>query len=89
MHTEFEYLRCIFLLNGFPLQLVYAQIKKFLSKQYAEVVPELDYRNSVYCSFPYFGLASEMMAKELKDLFSKYLPNVNLHVLLVNNFKIS
>ena len=89
MHTEFEYLRSIFSLNGFPSQLVYTQIKKFLSKQYAEVVPERDDRNGVYCSFPYFGPASETMAKELKDLFSKYLPNVNLHVLLVNNFKIS
>ena len=28
------------------------------------------------------------MSRELKILFMKYFPNINLHVLLVNNFKI-
>jgi hypothetical protein len=88
MRSEFEFLRSKFSLNGFPSQLVYTKIKVFLSEQYSEVVPERDDRNAVYCSFPYFGPASESMAKELRGVFSKHLPNVNLHVLLVNNFKI-
>jgi hypothetical protein len=88
MHTEFEFLRSIFSLNGFPSQLVYTQIKKFMSRQYKEVVPDCDSGNLIYCSFPYFGHASETMARELKVLFSKYVPNVNLQVVLVNNFKI-
>ena len=33
MHSEFEFLRSTFSLNGFPSQLVYTQIKKFLSKK--------------------------------------------------------
>jgi hypothetical protein len=83
-----QLLRNIFSLNGFPSQLIYTQIKKFMSRQYNEVVPDCDCRNLIYCSFPYFGKASETKAKELKYLINKYLPNVNLQVILVNNFKI-
>jgi hypothetical protein len=88
MHSEFELLRNIFSQNGFPSHLVFTQIKKFMSKQYTAVVPKCDNRKVVYCSFPYFGPASETMSRELKGLFAKYLPDVNLHVLLVNNFRI-
>ena len=88
LHAEFEYLRNIFSLNGFPTNLVFTQIKKFMSKRYNEVTPEHDSRDVVYCSLPYFGHASETMSRELKLLFSKYFANVNLRVILVNNFKI-
>jgi hypothetical protein len=43
-------------------------------------------RKVIYCSFPYFGPASEAMSRELKVLFNRYFPNVNLHIVLVNNF---
>ena len=85
LHAEFEYLRNIFSLNGFPTNLVFTQIKKFMSKRYNEVTPEHDSRDVVYCSLPYFGHASETMSRELKLLFSKYFATVNLRVLLVNN----
>ena len=88
MHSEFELLRTIFSQNGFPSHLVFTQIKKFMSKQYTEVVPKCDNRKIVYCSFPYFGPASETMSMKLKVSFAKHLPNVKLHVLLVNNFRI-
>jgi hypothetical protein len=88
MHTEFEFLRSIFSLNGFPSLLVYTQIKKFMSRHYNKVAPDCGSWNLIYCSFPYFGKAPETMAKELKVLINKYLLNVNLPVILVNNFKI-
>ena len=88
MHAEFEFLRNIFSLNGFPASLVFTQIKKFMSKRYSEVAPERDSRKVIYCSFPYFGPASEAMSRELKVLFNRYFPNVNLHIVLVNNFTI-
>jgi hypothetical protein len=50
--------------NGFPASLVFTQIKKFMSKRYSEVAPERDSRKVIYCSFPYFGPASEAMSGE-------------------------
>jgi hypothetical protein len=37
---------------------------------------------------PYFGSASATMSREKKILIMKYFQSMNLHVLLVNNFKI-
>ena len=88
MHLEFEFLRNIFQLNGFPSCLVFSKIKRFLSNKFSETVTECDSKKTIYCTLPYFGSASETMSRELKILFMKYFPNINLHVLLVNNFKI-
>jgi hypothetical protein len=68
MHSEFEFLRNIFSLNGFPSGLVFTQIKKFMSKRYSEVVPEPD-RRVVYCSLPYFGHAYEDVKRIKRFLY--------------------
>jgi hypothetical protein len=88
MLIEFEFLRSIFYLNGFPASLVFTQIKKFMLKRYSEVAPEHDSRKVIYCSFLYLGPGPKAMSRELKILFNRYFPNVNHHILLVNNFTI-
>jgi hypothetical protein len=37
LHAEFEFVRNIFLLDGFPTNLVFTQVKKFMSKRYNEL----------------------------------------------------
>jgi hypothetical protein len=67
---------------------VFSEIKRFLSNEFSETVAECDSKKTIYCTLPYFGRASETMSRELKILIMKYFPNINLHVLLVNNFKV-
>ena len=88
MHNEFEFLKTFFAENGFPAGLVSSDVKRFLAQQF-DMMPTIDDpRKCVYVSFPYFGHQSEKLKEELFQLLTKFCPDINFKLILVNKFSI-
>ena len=89
LHSEFQFLNNYFASNGFPSELVHSVISHFLVHKFTNGINyNANNRPVQYFSLPYFGSQSEKLKIELLKHFSKYVPNVDLKVILVNNFKL-
>ena len=89
LHCEFQFLNNYFVSNGFPSGLVHSVIRHFLDHKFTNGINNnANDRPVQYFSLPYFGSQSEKLKIELLKLFSKYVPNVDFKVILVNNFKL-
>ena len=89
LHGEFEFLTNFFKCNGFPIYLVQSKIKTFLASRFGKFNNnEVDTREKIFFSFPYFGKKSETMSKELKDIISKHCLEKNVQIILSNKFTI-
>ena len=87
--SGFQFLNNYFVSNGFPSGLVHSVIRHFLDHKFTNGINNnANDRPVQYFSLPYFGSQSEKLKIELSKLFSKYVPNVDLKVILVNNFKL-
>ena len=89
LHSELEFMKRFFQNNGFPLNLVYTFIRKFLDIQYAK--PSVSYdvpKLQRYFVFPYFGAGSDKMKRDLADILTKFYPYLNPRIVLMNTFSI-
>ena len=89
MHDEFQSLKSFFRNNGFPVQMIESQIRRFFKRIYEPVtiistVPKL----KMYALFPYFGIQSEKLKKELCSVISNFYPYIDLNIILVNKYTI-
>ena len=89
MHKEFSFIKSFFRNNGFPVQLVEFNIRKFLNCKFepklsVPTVPKL----KQYFVFPFFGVQSEKLKQELTSLLEKFYPHIDANIILVNRFKI-
>ena len=88
-HDEVSFLQNFFHDNGFPLQLVNAQIEKFLSKR-LDFQPAISSasRKPLYFVLPYYGHKSVLLVKQLTNLISDFFPHVNAKLILTNKHQI-
>ena len=89
MHTEFDFLMDFFTKNGFPKNLIYSQISKFLSKRERIESNSPSQLDNIFFALPYFGAQSEKLKRDLNQIFCKYFKNININLVLKNNFKIN
>ena len=88
MCDEFDFLRSFLINNGFPLSFIISWIKKFLFKIFVPHSDVVSSRNKFYFTLPYFGAHSVKIKSELSTLLHEFFPDVDFHIILVNNFKI-
>ena len=88
LHSELGFLCNYFKENGYSVNIVNSCVKRFLSKINSTLIAQSDNLQQFYCSLPYFGAASDRMCNELKIIFKKYFPNIQLSIILTNDFKI-
>ena len=86
LHSEFDFLKTFFQLNGYCATFIENQIGKFLSKKFDGVTTKnstADVPNDqpIFLSFPYFGPYSEKFK-------SKYYAKANFRIILTNKFTI-
>ena len=89
MHSEFDFLHSFFIQNGFPSNLIFKQIRKFLDNHCnynnnIDISNNSDDVSKYFFSFPYFGQQSEKFKSELNSIFRKYFPEIKVFIMLVN-----
>ena len=89
LHTEFKFLIQFFVSNGFPRQLIEKHINYFLNDKFNSP-PSISTvaKKEFFFPLPYFGHQSLKMKSELEHLVAKYVPHLDLKLVLTNNFKI-
>jgi hypothetical protein len=87
-HTEIEFLKNLFQINGYPISFVERQIKKTLDKFF--VLPEVSQTpdddvpteaKSIMFMTYFLGDHSEKLRNDLRSLVRKYLPDIKLQVI--------
>ena len=81
IHTEFDNITHMLLLNGYPLSFIQAQIRKFLNERHNSITqsqPTDESSNQssnriILFRLPYIGNQSVKIEKELRSFFRKYL----------------
>ena len=89
LNKEFSFLVNYFFDNGYPKQIVYACINKFIdhiTRSVSNTVP--DDKRKLYVSIPYFGKQSEKLKDEVRKLINGILPQIDLKIVLSNKFSI-
>ena len=95
LHNEIEFLKDILLKNGYPINFIYKQINKTLSKFFTSPVDTSSQSTSqsgIGISAPtevrpvlfityFLGSHSEKLSNDLKDLMSRYMPQLTLRII--------
>ena len=89
MHLEFEFIRKLFLSNGYPIRLIEKVIKEYLTKKFSNESLITVPKKSIYVKLPFFGPQSDKMKQEIMSIVHKSYKHLNIKIVLVNNFKIS
>ena len=64
-------------------------ISRFLDKKFSSAPPTLHAKKTpLYRVIPYFGRLSVKMKIELSFLILEYFPHIDIHIILVNRFKV-
>ena len=88
-HEEVNFLGSFFSNNGFPLNLYYVQVRKFLNKIYNQnLTIQTVEKKRLYVSFPYYGYVSERLRTEIKDVVNKYYPHIDLKLIFTNKLSV-
>ena len=88
-HEEENFLKSFFANNGFPINIYYNQVKKFLDKIYNQkLVIETVSKKKLYVSFPYYGYVSERLRTEIMSAVGKYYPQIDLKLIFTNKFSV-
>ena len=90
LHSELQFLKELFLKNGFPLSLIYSITKKFLDQVF--VKPKVIHtvpKKLIYISLPYFGPKSNILKTDLHKFLSDRYKSINFQIVLTNNFSIN
>ena len=89
LNKEFSFLVDYFFKNGYSKNLVYGEIRKFISKiTHPRPIVHTVAKQRIFVSMPFFGNHSEKMKKEVTELVGKIYPQVDLFLALVNPFTI-
>ena len=82
IHLEIKKLTQIFIQNSFPTQLVNNQVKKFLNNIFKkkETFSIVKKQKTVYIKMPYQGYISDLMKKEILEILTKCIPNLDFRL---------
>ena len=87
-HCEIEFLKTFFLNNGFPTNLFYSVVNKFLFKYYEpsnnDSSDDPDDARKIYFRLQYFGHQSEKMKLEMQNVLMNLVPSVKFVFILSN-----
>ena len=88
-YKEEKFLQSFFTNNGFPLDLYFNQIRQFLTKIYS-ASPSVSTVNKkkMYVSFPYYGYVSERLRTEIKNVVTKYYPQIDVKLIFTNKLSV-
>ena len=75
-------------MNGFGKHFIDLQIGKFLSKKFNFSRPNVDEKQKLYFTIPYFGSQSEELRTEISKLMHKYFNNISFQLVLCNPYKL-
>ena len=89
LHSEFDFIKSIFSINGFSHDLISKQISKFLTKKHGDQFTAAGSKQILYCCIPYLGHHSDKLVAEMSNLLYKYFKDITFKFILTNNFKIS
>ena len=88
-HNEITFLISFFTKNGFPINIINNQIRKFLDKQYYNFPkPSTVNRDTIFFKFPYCGMESFYIRNRVKKLVSEFYPQLDIRFIFFNNFRI-
>ena len=89
IHNDLVFLRNFFNNNGFPDNLIYSQIRKFLKKIHDPEPRTMNVpKKKIYISLPYFGPPSETMKNEILKKLSEFYKHIDFNIILSNPLKI-
>ena len=87
--TEENFLKSFFTNNGFPINLYYSQLKKFLDKIYVSGSNiQTASKKRMYVSFPYYGYVSERLRTEVLNIVRDHYPQIELKLIFTNKFSV-
>ena len=84
-HLELQKLRKYFSGNNFPQFLFDKSVSNYLDKIYDKNHYLTCEKLKVYIKLPYLGLNSHKMTKDIKTVISKYYPQTQLNIALINS----
>ena len=89
LNKELSFLVQYFHNNGYPKQLVYAQIRKFIQYiSHPTPVYTTVEKRKMFISLPFFGAQSEKLKTEILDTLAKFYPQLDLKIILSNTYTI-
>ena len=84
-HKELTFLKDYFSNNGYPHQVIYGEINKFLrDKMNPRKIIQTAEQRKIYMVIPYFGKHTENLRDEMSKIVGKYFPQINLQIITVN-----
>ena len=89
MHLEFEFLKKLFISNGYPKRLIDKIIKDYLIKKFSPNIIFTVPKKSIFVKLPFFGPQSDKMKQEIQSIVQKSYNHLNLKIVFVNDYKIS
>ena len=89
-HIEVELLRNFFKENGFTENLFYKYLRKFLNIKFStKEITHGPERQKIYVKFPFISRRMNItLNRDMKELLTKYLPQLTLKLAFYNNYKI-
>ena len=89
-HNEITFLKKFFTNNGFPENIFYSKVKKFLEQIYHPkqkmIGPK---KQDLYIKFPFLDDKTNIYFRTaVKKILSKYFPQINIKIIFFNNYKI-
>ena len=85
-HDEIQFLIQYFTSNCFPKKLILSETRKFLSKIYStSPIPSTVPKQKKFVTLPFLGYLSVKVRDELTELFSKFLPHLNIIIIFKND----
>ena len=82
---ELTFLQKYFQANGYPRNVIFSQIGKFIKKQQnPNPIFLAAERKDVYLTLPFLGTSSDNLKHEIEKIVGKYFPFVKIHVVFKN-----
>ena len=89
LHKQIVFLKTYFVNNCYSSSIIENQIMKFLNKKYSSNLPVSKApKNKIYIKFPYYGHLSFQIRKSIQTICNKYFPQLDIHIIFVNNYQI-
>ena len=88
-NNEINFLKNYFQDNGFPDDMFYKYVKRFLDKIYCPTPAMTTVKkHTIYVSFPYFGYISDALKKDIRKCVENLYPQIDLKLAFKNSFSI-
>ena len=87
---EIKFLENFFILNGFPCNIFYNCLKKFLNRKFTpKPIVHTASKEVKYIKLPYLGKLSYNIRKQLNNLLKESFPQIHFRFVFSNNFTIN